>query len=176
MKAFIATLLIYTLFYADPVHSASLFSHRDCEYTVRVPGKMKPMKKQTPVGPVYGGMSALRIQGTNRRLTFQVECQKMPTRIFNLTNATDIMLNTLTQINMKLSASNTSYDVERTSFSVHGVSRGTINKLSAETIMRTESHLGGRSMLILRVIAHRNDVDKIIADCPSSYKLEQLAI
>ena len=148
----------------DEVQAGSLFSHRDCEFKVNLPGKMQPLNKQTAVGPVYGGMSVLKIRGINRQLVFQVECQKMPRDMYSEPNATDVTLNTLTQLNMKVGATNTSYDVEKTTFSVRGVSRGLVRRFSAETIMRTEMHVGRRSLLTLRVIAHKSDVDKIIAN------------
>ena len=164
MRNPIVTVVIFMLVNIDLVQAETLFSHRDCEFTVSVPGKTRPMEKKTPIGPVYGAMSALGIRGLNRQLTFQVECQKMPQNFYNQPNATDITLNTMTQLNMKIAATNTSYDIEKTPFSVYGVSRGIITRISTETIMRTEIHLGRRSLLTLRVIAHRSDVDKIIAN------------
>ena len=88
----------------------------------------------------------------------------MPEDYFFQPTAKDILLNTLTQLNLSLGATDTSYDVLKTSFSVHGISRATIKRISANTIMRTEIHLGRNSLLTLRVIGRQRDVDKIIAN------------
>ena len=54
------------------------FSPHGCEFTVRIPGKIRPMEKQTAAGLVRGGVSEIIPKGSARKLFLQVECQQGP--------------------------------------------------------------------------------------------------
>ena len=95
ISKFVIIVLILVLVNLDQASAATLFSHHDCEFTANVPGRMQPLEKRTDVGMVYGGMSALNIQGVNRQLAFQVECQKMENPLYNPPVATDVALTTI---------------------------------------------------------------------------------
>ena len=147
-----------------PIWAATPFSPPGCEFTVRIPGEMRPMEKQTEAGLVRGGVSEIILKGSARKLFFSFECSQGPKFNFDLPNAGDLLIATLVKLNLSFGLTGTSYDVSKNSLSVLAISKGTLKKISTDTVMRTEMHLGRNSLLILRVIGKQFDVDKIIAN------------